>query len=161
MRGIALLFVLTCITVYGCKDYGTDAPTIAGSSPAYIPGRFVVDEYSIACEAKVNPRNDSIQACFPVKLRYHFEGSLGSVHTITFAFNKQLWMALHIDGLPDSVGVIRSIASSYWTTTALAQQESVSVECKVSGCFAIYVDGNPQATDSWTWSADRRIEVRH
>jgi hypothetical protein len=161
MWGIALLFVLTCITLYGCKDFGTDALPDVGLPSTHASGRFVVDEYFVFCDAKVNPRNDSIQACFPVKLRYHFEGSPGSVSTISFSFDRKLGVTLSIDGWPDSVGIIRSYTPSYWTTTELAQQDSVLVECKISGCYATYVDGTPQATDSWAWSAEREVAVRH
>jgi hypothetical protein len=160
MRGIALLFVLTCITVYGCKDLGTEGSPIASAPPTPIAGRFVVDEYLVECEAKLNPRNDSIQACFPVKLRYHFEGSPGSVSTISFTFDRTVSVSLNIDGWPDSAGAMRSYTPSYWTTTALAQRESVLVECKLSGCYATYVGGNPQATESWAWCANRTVAVR-
>ncbi len=160
MRHIGLAMVLTSIGLYGCGDLGKNAPSEVGSPPVLASGKFVVDEYSVECEAKVNPRNDSLQAWFPVKLRYHFEGSPGSVSTVTLLFDNQLGV-LAIDGWPDSVGAIRSLTPSFWTTTQLAQKESVLVECRLGGCYANYVDGNPQATESWTWSDERRVAVRH
>jgi hypothetical protein len=161
MRAIGVLFVLITFALYGCKDLGMDAPPDAGSPPAQVAGKFIVDEYSVECEAKVNPRNDSVQAWFPVKLRYHFEGGPGAVSTISFIFDKQIGVTLSIDGWPDSAGVMRSYTSSYWTSTRLAQQDSVLVECKLDGYYAVYVDGNPQIIDSWAWSTERKIGVRH
>ena len=160
MRAIGVLFVLITFVLCGCNDLGTDAPPEAGSPPVQVSGKFVVDEYSVDCEAKLNPRNDSVQAWFPVKLRYHFEGGPGAVSTITFIFDKQQFVALSIDGWPDSAGVMRSYTPSYWTSTRLAQQDSVLVECKLDGYYAIYVDGNPQIIDSWAWSTERTIAVR-
>jgi hypothetical protein len=161
MRGIGLIFVLMIIGSIGCKDLGIVAPSEVGLAPTAASGKFVVDEYSVECHAKVNPRNDSVQAWFPVQLLYHFEGSAGSVSMVTFMFDEQLGVTLAIDGWPDSVGVLRSLTPSYWTTTQLAQKESVLVKCKLSGSYAIYVDGYPRATNSWSWSTERRVAVRH
>ena len=160
MRGIAMIFALAGIALGGCKDLGTDAPPEVSLPPAVTSGKFVVDEFSVLCEAKVNPQNDSVQARFPAVLRYHFEGSPGSVTRITFRFDKVLSVTLGISGWPDSADVIRSYTPSYWTTTQLAQRDSVLVECTVTGCYATFVDGSPQARTSWSWSTERTVEVR-
>ena len=143
MKGIGVLFVLISVALYGCKDLGTNADPEVGSPSAPVSGNFVVDEYTVDCQAKVNPRNDSVQAWFPVTLRYHFEGAPGFVSTISFIFDKQLRVTLSIDGWPDSAGVMRTYTPNYWTTTRLAQQDSVLVECKLDGYYAAYVNGNP------------------
>ena len=160
MRGIAVLVALASIAFSGCKDLGTEAPPDVRLPPAVTSGKFVVDEFSVLCEAKVNPQNDSVQARFPAVLRYHFEGSLGSETRITFRFDKGLSVTLGISGWPDSADVVRSYTPSYWTTSQLAQRDSVLVECTINGSYATFVDGNPQATNSWSWSTEKKVEVR-
>ena len=161
MKGIGVLLVLMSVALYGCKDLGTNAPAEVASPPVQVTGKFVVDEYTVDCQAKVNPRNDSVQAWFPVKLRYHFEGSPGAVSTISFIFDKQLGVTLSIDGWPDSAGVMRTYTPSYWTSTRLAQQESVLVECKLEGYYAAHVGGAPEIIDTWAWRNERKVAVRH
>jgi hypothetical protein len=152
--------IILLAVLCGCQDLGTVADSGAGSPSVTPTGKFVVDELSIDCQAKVNPRNDSLHAYFPVKLRYHFEDCPGSLSTMVFTFDRQFGVAIAIDGLPDSVGQIRSITPNYWTTTRLAQQESVLVECKLSGCYATFVDGCPVARESWVWTVERRLAVQ-
>jgi hypothetical protein len=160
MKVQAWVSIILVVLMCGCKDLGTVADSGVAGPSMTSSGKFVVDEFSVDCEAKINPRNDSLQAYFPVKLRYHFEGSPGSLSSIMFTFDKQFGVAIAIDGLPDSVGQIRSITPSYWTTNQLARQESVFVECKLSGCYATFVDGSPLATGSWGWTVERKVAVR-
>jgi hypothetical protein len=161
MKEIRVLFVLLSVALYGCKDLGTNAEPEANSPSASVSGKFVVDEYIVDCQAKVNPRNDSVQAWFPVTLRYHFEGAPGFVNTISFIFDKQVGVTLSIDGWPDSANVMRTYASNYWTSTRLAQQESVLVECKLDGYYAAHVGGAPEIIDTWAWREERKVAVRH
>ena len=161
MKGIGMLLVLMSVALHGCKDLGANAGPDAGFPSAHVLGKFVVDEYIVDCQAKVHPRNDSVQAWFPVTLRYHFEGAPGCVSTMSFMFDKQVGVTLAIDGWPDSANVMRTYSSSYWTSTRMAQQESVLVECTLDGYFVAYVDGVPEIIETWAWKNERNVAVRH
>ena len=155
----ACFAVVVAFSIVGCDDLGLVSES---SSSTEIPkaGQLFVDEFSIACTAKVNPRNDSLQAYFPVTLRYHFEGSPGSVSLLVIEFGEHLGVYIHFDGpFPDSIEAPAGLKQGFWTNNELAQLDSVVVRCRMSGVYCGRIDGEPQAIGSFEWKDERKIAV--
>jgi len=151
---LALLFV-------GCKDLG---PVSDSNTTSELPktGQLLVDVFSIACTAKVNPQNDSLQAYFPLSLQYHFQGSPGSLNFLEVVFDNHLRVRMYFDGpFPDSIGGPETLSRGFWTTNNLAQMDSVVVQCRLSGVYCGRVDGNPEAIGTFEWIDQRKIRVVH
>jgi hypothetical protein len=153
--------ILLASVIAGCKDLG---PTVMPNT-TNVPqtaGKFFVDAFAVACSAKVNPRNDSLQAYFPFTLQYHFEGSPGSLNMMRIVFDRHLTFQTNSDGpFPDSIAGPCSVSWGFWTTSSLAQLDSVMVECQLEGAYCARVNGEQHYTGSFNWSAARKIPVYH
>ena len=158
VRHACFAFVVA-LSIVGCDDL---APVSESNSSTEIPkaGKLFVDEFSIACTAKVNPRNDSLQAYFPVNLRYHFEDGPGVVSLLVIEFGEHLGVHIYFDGpFPDSIGPPAGLKQGFWTNNQLAQVDSVVVRFRMSGVYCGRIDGEPQAIGSFEWKDERKIPV--
>jgi hypothetical protein len=151
--------VVVALLIVGCKDMGPVSES-NGSSDIPKVGQLLIDVYSIACTAKVNPRNDSLQAYFPMTLGYHFEGGPGSVSLIAVEFGENLRVHTNIDGpFPDSIEAPVTITQGFWTNTQLAQLDSVVVRCRLRGEYCGRIDGEPRVIGTFEWKDERKIPV--
>jgi hypothetical protein len=151
--------MFVALVLAGCKDMG---PVSESHGTSEIPkaGQLFVDAYSIACTVKVNPRNDSVQAYFPMTLGYHFEGGPGWVSLLAVEFGEDLGVYINIDGpFPDSIEAPVTITQGFWTNTHLAHLDSVVVRCRLSGEYCGRIDGEPRVIGTFEWKDERKIPI--
>jgi hypothetical protein len=151
--------LLVTLLIPGCNDLGPVSES-SGSNEIPKAGQLFVDGFSVACTAKVNPRNDSLQAYFPVTLQYHFEGSPGSVSLLAFEFGDEFGLYIYTDGpFPDSIEAPTTFTQGFWTNTKLAQLDSVVVRCRMSGEYCGRINDKQHVIGSFEWKDERKIPV--
>jgi hypothetical protein len=147
--------------IIGCRDLGSNPSSGDLVGEQSVMGKFVVDSYAIECTVKVNPATNSLQACFPWTVKYHFEGRPGSVFTMVFVPVGYLSTNVFISPVfPDSTGRIFGTSSQFWTNSSLAQLDSIPVRFSLSGEYWDRVDRQEQTYGSFEWGVNKTLPIR-
>jgi len=154
--------VLAAILLQSCADLGSSTEPGLPSESELVSGKFVVDLFAMECIVKVNPGNDSLWAYFPYTLKYHFEGSPGSITGIDFFSVGSLRTSLFLTPVyPDSISKLYVFSHGFWTNSSLAQQDSVVVHYALSGSYWKLAGGDLRTLGTFDWGTEQKIAVRH
>lgn len=160
-RGVYVAVLLVAMAT-GCRDFGSNPPSNGPAGDQTAAGKFVVDQFAVECTVKVNPSTSSLQACFPWRVKYHFEGQPGSVFNM--GFTPVGFLSTYVfasPASPDSVGRVYSMSSEFRTNSSLAQMDSVVVRFGLGGVYWDRVDGKERTYGSFDWSVEKTLPVRH
>jgi hypothetical protein len=152
--------LLSAIMLQGCADLGPASNTHETQEPGLVSGKFVVDEFAAACSVKVMQGDGSVRAYIPLTVRYHFEGSPGSIGKVIVSPTGYMATNLNISPVgPDSIGTSRLFANSFRVSSTLEGVDSIVVHCAVGGAYWNGTSGEARPIGTFDWSTDKRIAV--
>ncbi|MCH7771262.1 MAG: hypothetical protein IIA49_09645 [Bacteroidetes bacterium] len=91
-------------------------------------------------------------------MTYHFENYRGTLNSVVFVLNDSIGRGLNIDyAYPDSANKIISWKEKLWLGKRLNDEDSVKVECNMSGAFWEEINNTFQFVDTFKWQSQQII----
>lgn len=143
--------MILVIFMMGCDDSGNNIVKFNGE------GKFKVDTLSYSIGEDIAP-NDSLWNYVEYNLSFHFENYMGTLNSLVFVFDDSIGRGLNLDyAYPDPADKIFSWKEKLWLQKRLNNNDSVKINCGMSGAFWERVNTIYQSVGTFNWQRENII----